>query len=85
LATEGVKLSFTEDALAEMAGMAEKLNQASQSTGARRLYTILERVVEELSFEASERSGETISIDAAFVRDRLSDIAADEDLSRFIL
>ncbi len=85
MATEGVKISFSSDALSAMAEIAEKLNKSAQSTGARRLYTIMERVVEELSFEASDRSGETVAIDEEFVRDRLSEIAADEDLSRFIL
>ncbi len=85
LATEGVRIEFTEDAIDAMATAAEEVNQSSQSIGARRLYTVMERVTEALSFEASDRRGESVVIDAAYVRDRLADICADEDLSRFIL
>ncbi len=85
MSTEGIRLEFTDDSLAVMAESAAKVNQASESIGARRLYTIMERVIEELSFDADRRSGETIAIDADFVRERLSAILADEDLSRFIL
>jgi ATP-dependent HslUV protease ATP-binding subunit HslU len=85
LATEGVSLEFREDALREMARLATQVNATTEDIGARRLQTIIERVIEELSFEASERSGESIVIDAGFVRERIGDVAADEDLSSYIL
>lgn len=85
MAAEGVTMTFTDDAIQAMAEIAAGVNQSSQSIGARRLYTIMERVTEALSFDASERAGETISIDEKYVRERLADITADEDLSRFIL
>ena len=83
--TEGVKLSFTEDAVQELASYAYKVNQTSQNIGARRLYTILERMLEELSFEAPEMKMGNVEVNAAYVRDKLESIADDEDLSRFIL
>ncbi|MCP4192884.1 MAG: ATP-dependent protease ATPase subunit HslU [Planctomycetaceae bacterium] len=85
LATENVKLNFTTDAVETLASYAHKVNQTTQNIGARRLYTILERLLEELSFEAPEMSGGKVEINAAYVGQRLADIAEDEDLSRFIL
>ncbi len=85
MATEGVRLSFTNDAIQAMAEIAASVNQSSQSIGARRLYTIMERVTETLSFEANERKGQAVAIDESYVRKQLADITADEDLSRFIL
>jgi ATP-dependent HslUV protease ATP-binding subunit HslU len=85
MATEGVGIEFTEEALETMADVAAEVNQSSQSIGARRLYTIMERVMESLSFDAADKSGERVRIDKQFVLDRLEDIRADEDLSRFIL
>jgi ATP-dependent HslUV protease ATP-binding subunit HslU len=85
LGTEGVTLEFTPDAVEALADFAFRVNQTTQNIGARRLYTIMERVVEELSFDAPERRGTSIAIDAAFVRERLERISQDEDLSRFIL
>lgn len=85
LATEGVLIEFTEDAVEALAKKAFQLNQDVDNIGARRLITVIERVMEEISFDAPERSGETVVIDAAFVNQRLSDLAADSDLSRFIL
>ncbi len=85
MGTEGVELSFTGGAIAAMAEIAAQVNQSSQSIGARRLYTIMERVTESLSFDASERGGEKVTIDEDYVRGRLAEITADEDLSRFIL
>lgn len=85
LATENVKLAFTEDAVEALATFAHKINQTTQNIGARRLYTILERLLEELSFEAPDMSGGKVEINAAYVTERLSKIAEDEDLSRFIL
>jgi ATP-dependent HslUV protease ATP-binding subunit HslU len=83
--TEGIDLKFEEDAIREIARMATVVNDRTENIGARRLHTILEKLLEELSFEAPEQQGKTMTIDAAYVRDRLSDIAKDEDLSRYIL
>ena len=85
LATEGVTLVFEDDAVEALADCAYHVNQTAQNIGARRLYTILERLVEELSFEAPEMKSGRVVINAAYVRERLSDIAGDEDLSKFIL
>ena len=85
LGTEGVRLVFTDDAIDAMANLAFDVNQRSQNIGARRLYTIMEKVVESVSFEAPDRANETITMDAAYIRERLADICQDEDLSRFIL
>ncbi len=85
LATEGVTVSFTADAVEEVASIAAEVNQRSENIGARRLQTIMEKVVEGLSFEAPEMSGQKVTIDAKYVRDRLTDIVKDADLSKFIL
>ncbi len=85
LATEGVDIAFTDDGLEEMARLAADVNNRTQDIGARRLATIVERVIEQLSFDATAFRGQTITIDAIYVRDKVGDIAADEDLSNFIL
>jgi ATP-dependent HslUV protease ATP-binding subunit HslU len=85
LATEGLTIDFTEDGLKEMARFATLVNARTEDIGARRLHTIMERVLEEVSFDAPERAGETVQIDQAFVMDRVGEVAADEDLSNFIL
>jgi ATP-dependent HslUV protease ATP-binding subunit HslU len=85
LATEGLNVEFTPDAIEAMADYAYQVNRSTQNIGARRLHTILERVVEELSFDAPDRPDRRATVDAAYVRDRLDDLAKDEDLSRFIL
>jgi ATP-dependent HslUV protease ATP-binding subunit HslU len=85
LSTENVTLDFTDDAIAEIATVAAEVNRSVENIGARRLQTVLERLLEEISFTASDRTGETIIIDAAFVRERVSDLAKNADLSRFIL
>jgi ATP-dependent HslUV protease ATP-binding subunit HslU len=85
LATEGVNLSFTDDAVAALAEMAAQINARSENIGARRLHTVLERLLEELSFSAPEMSKQEIRIDAAYVHQRLDPILKDEDLSRYIL
>ncbi len=85
MATEGVTLQFTEDAVDAMAELAFEVNKNTLNIGARRLYTIMEKVLEELSFDAPARSGQTVVIDGAQVRSRLAGITKDEDLSRFIL
>ncbi|WP_417749562.1 ATP-dependent protease ATPase subunit HslU [Rosistilla oblonga] len=85
LATEQVTIEFQQDALAQLARYAFKVNQSTQNIGARRLYTIMERLLEELSFEAPELGKSSVKIDAAYVEQRLNEIAEDEDLSKFIL
>jgi ATP-dependent HslUV protease ATP-binding subunit HslU len=83
--TEGIELTFEEDAIREIARIATMVNDRTENIGARRLHTILEKLLEDLSFEAPERQGKSMVIDAAYVRNRLADIARDEDLSRYIL
>jgi ATP-dependent HslUV protease ATP-binding subunit HslU len=85
LATEGINLQFADDAILEIAKTAEMVNGRTQNIGARRLHTILERLLDDVSFSASEMANRTVRIDAAYVRDRLSEIVKDEDLSRYIL
>jgi ATP-dependent HslUV protease ATP-binding subunit HslU len=85
LATEGIELEFADDAIDALADYAFRVNQTTQNIGARRLYTIMERLVEELSFDAPDRSKEHFVITAEYVRQRLEEVAGDEDLSRFIL
>ena len=85
MATEGVTLSFTDDAIDALADAAVQVNGSVENIGARRLQTVLEKVVEEISFTAGDRSGETIVIDAAAVNARLGELAANADLSRYIL
>ena len=85
LATEGVLVDFTDDAVLEMAATAYQVNQTTDNIGARRLVTVMERVMEEISFDAPRRRGDTIRIDRAYVNDRLADISRDTDMSRFIL
>jgi ATP-dependent HslUV protease ATP-binding subunit HslU len=85
MATEGVTLTFTADAIDALADAAVAVNGAVENIGARRLATVLEKVVEEISFTAADRAGETLVIDGAYVRDRVEALAANADLSRFIL
>jgi ATP-dependent HslUV protease ATP-binding subunit HslU len=86
LATEGIDLEFRPDAIDEIALLAEQINATVENIGARRLHTILERLLEEISFTASDQpSGTAIAIDAAYVRDKVAALAQDADLSRFIL
>jgi ATP-dependent HslUV protease ATP-binding subunit HslU len=85
LATEGVQLTFTEAALDALADAAQEVNGAVENIGARRLQTVLEKVVEDISFTASDRSGEAVTIDAADVHRLVGDLARNADLSRFIL
>jgi ATP-dependent HslUV protease ATP-binding subunit HslU len=85
LATEGVKISFKDDAIDEIAGLAEKVNELNENIGARRLHTIMEKVMEEISFAAPNVKKKTLIIDRAYVQKQLKDIVEDEDLSRFIL
>ncbi len=83
--TEGVRLEFSEDALEEIALFAEETNRQTENIGARRLYTIMEKILADLSFDAPERAGETVRIDKARVREKLADVRENADLSRFIL
>ncbi len=85
LATEGVTLTFTEDGIRRMAETAFQVNENTENIGARRLHTILERLLEEVSFTASENSGSDIKITAEYVDENISELAQDEDLSRYIL
>jgi ATP-dependent HslUV protease ATP-binding subunit HslU len=85
LETEGITLEFTDDAIEALADFAFRVNQTTQNIGARRLYTILERLVEELSFEAPDMKMGSVQITAQYVHDRLTQVAEDEDLSRYIL
>lgn len=85
LETEGIALEFTPDAIDGLATYAFQVNQSTQNIGARRLYTIMERLLEELSFEAPDREKGPVQIDAGYVRERLDKVAKDEDLSQFIL
>ena len=85
LETEGVKLEFTPEALDEIAHFAFRVNESTENIGARRLHTIMERVLDELSFEAPEKKGQQVTVDADYVRKMLTDIVKDQDLSRYIL
>ena len=83
--TEGIELTFTEEAIREMARIAVEVNRKTEDIGARRLHTVMERVLDELSFDASERDRQVFTITAEYVRHQLSDISDNEDLSRYIL
>jgi ATP-dependent HslUV protease ATP-binding subunit HslU len=85
LGTEGVKITFTEDAIDEIASIAERVNDVNENIGARRLYTVMEKVMEEISFSAPNIKKKKITIDRKYVQKQLQDIIEDEDLSRFIL
>jgi ATP-dependent HslUV protease ATP-binding subunit HslU len=85
LETEGIKLTFTEDALIEIAKVAAQVNENTENIGARRLHTIMEKLLEDISFDGPDLKKKTIRIDAAYVRKQLSEIVKDQDLSRYIL
>ncbi len=85
MATEGVTLSFTEDAVNRLAEIATKVNENTENIGARRLHTIMERLLDELSYAAPDQQDDTICVDAEYVNQRLNDVADDQDLSRYIL
>ena len=85
LETEGVQIEFTPDAIEEIAKMASMVNEATENIGARRLYTIMEKLLDEVSFEAPQMAGAKVVIDAHYVRDRLTEVIKDQDLSRYIL
>jgi ATP-dependent HslUV protease ATP-binding subunit HslU len=83
--TEGVTVEFTTDAIDSLAGYAFDINQQSQNIGARRLYTIMERLLEELSFESPDMKMGKVTVNTAYVQERLEELSQDEDLSKFIL
>jgi ATP-dependent HslUV protease ATP-binding subunit HslU len=85
LATEGVTLEFTTEGIERLAGIAYSVNETTENIGARRLYTVMEKLLEEISFDAHQNSGETTVIDAAYVEQRLQALAVNEDLSRYVL
>jgi ATP-dependent HslUV protease ATP-binding subunit HslU len=85
MATEGVKLGFTADGVRRIAEIADQVNERSENIGARRLHTVLERLLDAVSYEAADREGTEVVIDAAYVEEALGELAADEDLSRYIL
>jgi len=85
LETEGIKLSFQTDAVQEIARFAATVNDSTENIGARRLHTIMEKLLDEISFEGPDLKKKTIQIDAAYVQKMLADIVKDQDLSRYIL
>jgi ATP-dependent HslUV protease ATP-binding subunit HslU len=85
LGTEDVTLEFTPDGVARLAEIAFAVNERTENIGARRLHTVLEKLLEEVSFEAGSRSGERLVIDGAYVDSRLAGLSADDDLARYVL
>ncbi|GKW13313.1 MULTISPECIES: HslU--HslV peptidase ATPase subunit [Pectobacterium] len=85
MATEGVDISFTADGIRRIAEAAWQVNESTENIGARRLHTVMERLIEDVSYDASEMHGQSVTIDADYVRNHLDELVADEDLSRFIL
>jgi ATP-dependent HslUV protease ATP-binding subunit HslU len=85
MSTEGVRLSFSEDGVRQIAEISWKVNESTENIGARRLHTVLERLLDVISYEAPDRSGEAFKIDAAYVNEHLDELAGNEDLSRYIL
>ncbi|MCW5599001.1 MAG: AAA family ATPase, partial [Nitrosomonas sp.] len=85
LKTEGIELSFSEDAIKRLAEIAYSVNEKTENIGARRLHTVMEKLLEEISFNATKRSGESIVIDAVYVDARLKDLSQSEDLARYVL
>ncbi|HPA90032.1 MAG TPA: HslU--HslV peptidase ATPase subunit, partial [Quisquiliibacterium sp.] len=85
LATDGVTLEFTSNGIRRLAEIAYSVNEKTENIGARRLHTVMEKLLEEVSFQASRHAGQTVVIDAAYVEQRLGDVAAREDLARYIL
>ena len=85
LATEGLTLVFAADGVAKLAELAWQVNETTENIGARRLHTVLERLLESVAFEAADRSAQTVTIDAAYVETQLAELVRDQDLSRYIL
>jgi ATP-dependent HslUV protease ATP-binding subunit HslU len=85
IATEGVSLKFSEDGISRIAEIAWQVNESTENIGARRLHTVMERLLEPISFDASETAGQTIRVDAEYVNSKLGSLAEDQDLARYIL
>jgi ATP-dependent HslUV protease ATP-binding subunit HslU len=85
LGTESVSLDFASDGIRRLAEIAFQVNEKTENIGARRLYTVMEKLLEEVSFEAGRRDGQTVAVDAAYVNARLAELAVNEDLSRYVL
>jgi ATP-dependent HslUV protease ATP-binding subunit HslU len=85
MSTEGVRLIFSEDAIEEIAEVAAVVNERTENIGARRLYTIMETLLDDISFDAPDMEEKEVTIDADYVREKLENIVEDEDLSRYIL
>ena len=85
LATEGVEIVFAEDGIKALARIAAEVNSQVENIGARRLQTVLEKLLEDVSFEAEQRQGETVTVDAGYVEAQLAEIARDTDLSKYVL
>jgi ATP-dependent HslUV protease ATP-binding subunit HslU len=85
LATEGIDLIFEESAVTEIAGMASSVNERTENIGARRLHTVMEKLVDEISFDAPDMAAKSVTINKDYVTDKLADILEDENLSRYIL
>ena len=83
--TEGLTLNFDESGVQRIAEIAFRMNEQNENIGARRLHTVMERLVESLSFEAADRGGQSVMVDAAYVDEQLGELLKDEDLSRYIL
>jgi ATP-dependent HslUV protease ATP-binding subunit HslU len=83
--TEGVALSFTDDGIKRIAEIAWQVNEQTENIGARRLHTVMERLLESISYDAADRSGQAVSVDVEYVNQYLQDLAEDQDLSRYIL
>ena len=85
MGTESVEVSFTDDGIAALAKIAAEVNRSVENIGARRLYTVMERVFEDLSFAAPDRAGEAVTVDAAFVEKHLGELSRSTDLGRYVL
>jgi ATP-dependent HslUV protease ATP-binding subunit HslU len=85
MATEDLTLTFTDDAIDALADTAVLVNSTVENIGARRLHTVMERVLDEISFDASDRGGQSVTVDAEYVNARIGDLARNADLSKFIL
>ena len=85
MGTESVEVSFTDDGIAALAKIAAEVNRSVENIGARRLYTVMERVFEDLSFTAPDRAGEAVTVDAAFVEKHLGELSRSPDLGRYVL
>ena len=85
MAADGLELEFAEDGVQRIAEVAWQVNEKTENIGARRLHTVMERLLETVSFEAADRTGEKVTVDAAYVDEHLADLVGDEDLARYIL